>query len=104
MSELRANAQHLGNLATTQNQASTDIDAATKTTDGIGKEVWLTHGCYVGAANTKVSEAEEARRAAGQALQRWAASLGEKLEVARNSYARTDTQGKENLDNQMLDR
>jgi len=104
MPDLHVSAQHLGDLATTQDQASKDMDAAINATDGITKNVWLTHGCYVGVANTAIGKAEDARHAAGEALKASAAGLAETLRVARNRYQRTDTQGRQDIDKQVLDR
>jgi len=104
MPDLHVSAHRLEQLATTQDGASNDMDAATAATDGIGDKVWKTHGYYPGCTNRAVEKAEEARRAACKAAQAAAGGLAETLRVARSRYARTDEREEKNIDEQVRDR
>lgn len=101
--EVTADPAYLRQLAKQQVEASAQLATATAATDGIAKSVWISHGCYVGAANKKIEEAEAARKAAGEAMQRVSTALAEKLPVAAEKYAATDEASSDNIDKQVLD-
>ena len=103
MPDLHVSSERLEQLATTQDEASNDMDAATSATDGISDKVWKTHGYYPGCTNRAVEKAEAARRKAGEAAKEAGAGLAAKLGVARNAYADAETQVKDKFDKQMLD-
>jgi hypothetical protein len=98
-----ADPAHLNQLAQKQDTAAAGLRNASNATDGIVKKVWITHGCYVGAANTTLDKAETARKAAGEAMQAVSTALAKQLRAAGVAYASTDTAAADNVDRQVLD-
>jgi hypothetical protein len=93
---------HLDKLATTQGQASSMAGSAATAASNIKTEVWVTHGVVCGASNVAFTNAEAARRAAGEAMKTVSTGLAVKLRAADDAYQSTDTQAGENIDKQLL--
>lgn len=100
--DLSVETAHLSTLAAKQDNAATKEDSATAAATNIGSALWVSHGVVCGASNTAVSEAEEARRAAGEAMQKTSASLSERLRTARSLYESTDENSAESIAKQAV--
>jgi ESX secretion-associated protein EspC/F len=101
MSELRVTAAHVRELSARQGEAQAQIQTASSAADGTGSSMWSTHGIVCAAANAAVTAAEEARRAAGAALQAVSADLSQKLDTAATRYDEMDSALGKGLDQQM---
>jgi hypothetical protein len=104
MKTLTVDPDHLENLASKQDQAKEKIEAGPAAADGIGWDVWWSHGLISVASNVSVSKLEAARRAAGDALKNASVDLAANLRKGKEKYRSTDEELGENLDKQMLHR
>jgi hypothetical protein len=104
MTYLTVDPKYLKELAKKQDRASAKAGSAAEATSEASKWVWWTHGVISGASNAGVANAEAARRAAGEAMEKTAAHLGLTLRKAAEAYEGTDQDAAENLDKQVLAR
>jgi len=102
MADLAVTRKHLDTLAVRQDQASEQAGSATAASANLAFQLWVSHGVANTASNLAFTEAENARSAAGTAMQQFAADLAEKLRIARQTYANVDADLGENIDNQVL--
>ncbi|OBH39605.1 hypothetical protein A5692_00535 [Mycobacterium sp. E342] len=104
MADVTVTPGHLEELATTQDQASTQAGTAASAASGLETAVWVTHGVVSWYSNLAFTKAAEARKSTGEAMSKASTELAEKLRTAKKVYASTDEQAGKNIDKQVLDR
>jgi hypothetical protein len=103
MAGVTVDKNYLEQLAQRQiSAANKDFSAAFAAGD-IGSVLWLSHGLLCAASNVAVTNAEDARRDAGLAMQRASKVLADKLRAATAAYENTDEQNGEKIDHQVFD-
>jgi uncharacterized protein YukE len=93
--------EYLDALAAKQDQAADTAGSAAAAAAHLKTQVWVTHGVACGASNVGFSDAEAARRKAGQAMKQASTSLAAKLRSAANGYTSTDEQTTTAIDRQV---
>jgi hypothetical protein len=88
-------------LADKQNEAATQIAAATTLTTGVAAEVERTHGRVCAPAFAAAAAAEAARAKACAAVQSVSEAFAGSLELAQARYMTTDTSTRNELDSRM---
>jgi hypothetical protein len=101
MDDVRITTEHLKQLAANHDEAALGSQSATDVASGISKNVWITHGVASSASNSAFTQAENARRNAGERLKRASNELAAKLRDAANAYESTDKQTSENIAKQL---
>ncbi|MEE6178201.1 type VII secretion target [Mycobacterium sp. 050134] len=104
MANLKVDPTTLTGLAKIQDDAAKQAGTAAEAASTLETQVWMSHGVISAASNISFTEAEAARRAAGEAIQKSCGQLAEKLNTAAAVYTGTDEQAASNLDRQVLDR
>ena len=102
MFELAVTTGYLANLETTQDEAADKAGSAAMVASNLKSELWVSHGVISGASNVAFTNAEAARRAAGEAMKKASTDLAVKLRAARDAYGRTDEQAGQHIDQQLL--
>jgi hypothetical protein len=97
--QLNVNPQFLEQLAGAQSTAASDISRLTSDTSLV-KDLWVTHGVYVGAGNQGIAEAVGARKNAGEAMGNYFNSLADRLHTSASIYADADQEQAQNLSTQ----
>ena len=92
MEDLTVDPSYLHELAGAQRRAVTDLGNAAAAADGVGANLWATHGVYTAQGNLAVGHAVTARHAAGQAMAQLSSFLAEQLDAAARIYAGVDQQ------------
>ncbi len=103
MKDLTADPDYIRGLARTQRQAATDTARAAALTDGVTRSLWLTHGPSVFLGNIAFSNAADARRAAGDAMEKLSDSIADRLENGATIYVNVDQQQGRDFDNRIPD-
>jgi hypothetical protein len=91
-------------LATRQEAAQKDAQAAADALNGTGRNCWLTHGVISGCSDGAFDTIEGIRKTAGAALGNASLLLAAKLRTAKKAYEGVDSELAANLHKQMLDR
>ncbi|KKC02630.1 ESX-1 secretion-associated protein [Mycobacterium nebraskense] len=103
MADVAVTPEHLANLATAQDQASTQAGTAASAASNLEVAVWVSHGVVSGASNVAFTKAAAARQKTGEAMSAASTELAEKLRTAKAVYETTDEQSGKNLDKQVLE-
>lgn len=99
--ELQVNTADLRGLAGQQQQIASAIVTAGHTTNGVAKNVAISHGVVCAPSIAALMSANVSRGAAVQAMQAVSNRLATKLEAAAGHYDGTDQQQAAGLDKQM---
>ncbi|BBY03369.1 ESX-1 secretion-associated protein [Mycobacterium seoulense] len=103
MADVTVTPVHLEQLATTQDQASTQAGTAASAASGLEVDVWVTHGVVSWYSNLAFTKAADARKSTGDAMSKASTELADKLRTAKRVYASADEQAGKNIDKQVLD-
>jgi hypothetical protein len=104
MADLLLSPATLETLATRQEAAQKDAQAAADALSGTGSNCWLTHGVISGCSDGAFDTIEGIRKTAGAALGNASLLLAAKLRTAKKAYEGVDSELAANLHKQMLDR
>ncbi|MGA5545288.1 ESX-1 secretion-associated protein [Mycobacterium sp. NPDC051198] len=95
--QLKVLTSDLRDMSTTQNAAAAGFSAAGDTTSFVEWEVLTTHGPICWLSQQALCEANEARKAASEAMMNTSNDLSQKLTTAASQYDQTDAQESGNL-------
>jgi hypothetical protein len=104
MADLLVSPIILETLASSQDAAAKDAQAAADALSGTGSDCWVSHGVISGSSNGAFSTIEDIRQAAGSALADASKGLAAKLRAAKLAYEGVDGELAGNLNKQMLDK
>jgi hypothetical protein len=104
MADLLLSPATLETLATRQEAAQKDAQAAADALNGTGGNCWLTHGVISGCSNGAFDTIEGIRKTAGAALGSASLLLAAKLRTAKTAYEGVDRELAGNLNKQLLDK
>lgn len=102
MANLSVTPEYLDKLAKKQDDAASAAAEAATTATGVSTSCWVTHGVISGSSNGAFGTTADARKAAGETLQKASADLAGKLRTAKLTYQGVDEDLSENLDKQIL--
>ncbi|SOX53208.1 ESX-1 secretion-associated protein [Mycobacterium ahvazicum] len=104
MTDLAVTPEHLDNLATKQDQASTQAKTAGSAGSNVEVAVWVTHGVISGTSNVAFTKAAAARKKTADAMSKASTGLAGKLRTAKAVYGSADDEAGKSIDRQLLDR
>jgi hypothetical protein len=88
--DLRVTTAHLRELAAKQRQAATEMRSAAEVADGVDTSVRETHGVIAWATAAAAEAVQNARRAAGSAVEGVSEGMADNLNVSAAAYDRID--------------
>jgi len=102
MARVTVDKNYLEQLAQGQMSAATKEFYATAAPQDTPAMLWVSHGLLCAASNVAVTNAEDARRDAGLAMERASIALADRLRAAAAAYENTDEQNGEKIDHQVF--
>jgi hypothetical protein len=103
MDKLAVTPDYLEKLAKAQDGAAGKEGSAAGAAANLSSSVWISHGVASAPSNISLTQAEAARRAAGEAMKKASSTLAENLRKAKQAYHSTDAELGGNIDKQVVD-